>query len=663
MLTCPPFLITIAPDMKTQLNTSPIFTQGIESSQVSNMDMDLEGMKQACQIFRDNIYTDKILAVVREWVSNAVDEHLKHGIEQPVQTGVKEGRFFVRDFANGLDDNGIRNVFGKYFRSTKSNSDQPIGGFGVGAKAGHCYQDVFYVTSFYNGTKTVYSCVLGGDESGASIGQVIEMSQEPTNESGLLVEIDIKEDRVNNGDTGTFVVYAQAMADYATLAKIEVVDDSGHTINGVYQQNNKTLILEKDGIRFYSFESNLISDPSSNYVITMGGVKYHTPDSFKGFGFEDQCSPVTAIQIDVPVGFFEVPISREFFRETAKFTNGITKCEAVLGRFINQQKESLGKLTLSDLCVNKRNQTSYFKFKNNAFTPSKVALSLAKIGNINQNNPLAEHNGRKLVLLVSDSYYHRGEQVLKIEEWCKANNKSVLYCTKQSMEYVCGAINQYQVDSDLVFRAASTIYPKQKNIGGVTSDNRYAVTRRGYGSKNFRWSALELHNEYWAVTHTEDDAKQFLAQISQSNSLERVKKIVIFENGFYNTYSFKSVLLQKDLMALGYLSNKDQTTIKLLDKLTKQKTEHDQKRSNMSQRFYKCKNLLSNQSQGIFNNKISKDPYCATLEKRISALEKITDHLKTNKNELVATFTKLTLENYYFQASRSDVRKFIKAAK
>lgn len=662
-MTCPPFLITIAPDMKTQLNTSPIFTQGIESSQVSNMDMDLEGMKQACQIFRDNIYTDKILAVVREWVSNAVDEHLKHGIEQPVQTGVKEGRFFVRDFANGLDDNGIRNVFGKYFRSTKSNSDQPIGGFGVGAKAGHCYQDVFYVTSFYNGTKTVYSCVLGGDESGASIGQVIEMSQEPTNESGLLVEIDIKEDRVNNGDTSTFVVYAQAMADYATLAKIEVTDDSGNIIHGIYQNNNKTLILEKDGIRFYSFESGLIS--SKPFAITMGGVKYHAPDSFKGFGFEDQCSPATTIQIDVPVGFFEVPISREFFRETAKFTNGIAKCEAILGEFINQQKESLGKLTLSDLCVNKRNQTSYFKFKNNAFTPSKVALSLSKIAHmhLNTSNPLAEHNGRKLVLLVSDSYYHRGEQVLKIENWCKVNNKSVLYCTKQSMEYVCGAINQYQVDSDLVFRAASTIYPKQKNIGGVTSDNRYAVTRRGYGGKSFRWSALELHNEYWGVIHTEDDAKKFLAQIPQSNNLKTVKKIVIFDNGFYDTYSFKSVLLQKDLIALGYLSNKDQSTLTLLRQLEKQQTERDQARSSLSQRLSKCKNLLSRQSQGIFNNKISKDPYSANLEKRIAALEKITDQLKNNKNELVATFTKLTLESYYFQASRSDVRKFIKAAK
>ena len=244
--------------MKTQLNTSPIFTQGIESSQVSNMDMDLEGMKQACQIFRDNIYTDKILAVVREWVSNAVDEHLKHGIEQPVQTGVKESRFFVRDFANGLDDNGIRNVFGKYFRSTKSNSDQPIGGFGVGAKAGHCYQDVFYVTSFHNGTKTVYSCILGGDESGASIGQVIEMSQEPTNESGLLVEIDIKVERYHS-DTDTFMRYAHAMASNATLASVEVVNDLGTNI----EADSKTLILQRDGIRFYSFDEN---SGSSEYI-------------------------------------------------------------------------------------------------------------------------------------------------------------------------------------------------------------------------------------------------------------------------------------------------------------------------------------------------------------------------------------------------------------
>ena len=659
MLTCPLFLITIAPDMKTQLNTSPIFTQGIESSQVSNMDMDLEGMKQACQIFRDNIYTDKILAVVREWVSNAVDEHLKHGIENPVQTGVKEGRFFVRDFANGLDDNGIRNVFGKYFRSTKSNSDQPIGGFGVGAKAGHCYQDVFYVTSFYNGTKTVYSCVLGGDESGASIGQVVEMSQEPTTESGLLVEIDIKEDRSNHGDTGTFLVYAQTMAATATLAKVEVVDDSGHS--HVIKEIKKTLILEKDGIRFYSFEDKPESFFGRHYAITMGGVKYNTPDSFSEFAFEKNCSPQTFIQIDVPVGFFEVPISREFFRETAKFTNGIAKCEAILGEFINQQKQSLGDLPLSELCFNKKNQSQFFKFKNSAFVHAKVAMSLVKVGvSGDESHPALDHKGRKFVAIVSNSHYHRCDQVEKLKKWCADNSKTAFFVTKDCMEHICAAIAHHQVDSDLVFRPVSSLYPKQK--GGGYTDGKFSVYRRGYGS-SFRASALELHNRYWGVDHSVDDAKDFLAELAQSDSLSQFKKIVMYANGFENSYSFSSVSLKKDLATLGYLKYDDNATKDTLNKLYEISGKAQSARSALHSRFTACKNLLTDKTRNILLHRINQDVYNPKLSKTMDCIEKIVEELKNNKNELVSTFTNLALKSYYFQPCRSDVRKFIKASK
>ena len=189
------------------------------------------------------------------------------------------------------------------------------------------------------------------------------------------------------------------------------------------------------------------------------------------------------------------------------------------------------------------------------------------------------------------------------------------------------------------------------------------MNRRGYGSKSFRLSALELHNEYWSVDHTEQEAQQFLAQIPQSNKLDLVQKILILDNGFHNTYSFKSVLLKRDLITLGYAAYDDPAIVVTIKQLQKSKTERDQARSEMSQRYHKCKNLLSSKSQQAFNNRISKDPFSQTLEKRVCALEKIVEELKNNKNELVATFTKLALESYYFQASRSDVRKFIKAAK
>lgn len=290
--------------MITNLAASPIYTQGIDHDQISSMDMDLEGMKQACQIFRDNIYTDKILAVVREWTCNAVDEHVKHNIDKPVRIGIVDSKFFVRDFAMGLDDNGIRNIFGKYFRSTKSNSDQPIGGFGVGAKAGHCYNDVFYVTSFHNGLKTQYSCILGGDESGASIGQVIELSQEPTTESGLLVEIDLN----NHYDTRIFYDKMKKMQKFMNSCPVEIFWQG--KIDDAFE---KTFIFEKDGIKVY----NIKDTENEKYFITMGGVYYKTPDSFKNFSFRNSITPHTHnyIQIDVPIGFFDVPISRESFRD------------------------------------------------------------------------------------------------------------------------------------------------------------------------------------------------------------------------------------------------------------------------------------------------------------------------------------------------------------
>ena len=68
--------------------------------------------------------------------------------------------FYVRDYAKGLDESGVRNIFGMYFRSTKSTSNDSVGGFGVGSKAGHCYNDTFFVTSFFEGKKTTYTCML-----------------------------------------------------------------------------------------------------------------------------------------------------------------------------------------------------------------------------------------------------------------------------------------------------------------------------------------------------------------------------------------------------------------------------------------------------------------------------------------------------------------------
>ena len=90
------------------------------------MGMDSVGMDLATYFMRDKIYSNKIRAVVREYLCNAVDEHKKFNVIQPVQVGLhsknNEVVFYVRDYAKGLDESGVRNIFGMYFRSTKSAS-------------------------------------------------------------------------------------------------------------------------------------------------------------------------------------------------------------------------------------------------------------------------------------------------------------------------------------------------------------------------------------------------------------------------------------------------------------------------------------------------------------------------------------------------------------
>ena len=126
-------------------------------------------MVQACYFLRDKIYSNKVLAVVREYTTNALDEHLKHGIEKPVTVRIQDNTFSVRDYAKGLSENDVRNVFGMYFKSTKRDNNLQSGMFGLGSKAAHCYTDTFYVRSFHDGVCTLYTCVLGGGSIGVPV--------------------------------------------------------------------------------------------------------------------------------------------------------------------------------------------------------------------------------------------------------------------------------------------------------------------------------------------------------------------------------------------------------------------------------------------------------------------------------------------------------------
>lgn len=146
---------------------------------------------KAFEILSSNLYQNKILAVIREISCNAADAHTSVGkpfnsIQVHLPT-YGEPWFSVRDFGPGLSHNDVMQLYTTYFQSTKDNSDDLIGGFGLGSKSPFAVTDQFTVTSWHNGTKSEY--VMYKDAGLPRVNVIRSVSSsEP---SGILVQVGV----------------------------------------------------------------------------------------------------------------------------------------------------------------------------------------------------------------------------------------------------------------------------------------------------------------------------------------------------------------------------------------------------------------------------------------------------------------------------------------
>lgn len=139
----------------------------------------------------DNMYTDKIMAVIREWSTNAVDACIDAGL--PIKFDahlptILEPYFYVRDYGTGLSDEDMLGLYSTLGKSTKRESNDFNGVFGIGRGAGLAYAPRFQVDSYYNGEKISYLVSTdNGIPSMISLGNV--KTDEP---NGLKVQIHVQ---------------------------------------------------------------------------------------------------------------------------------------------------------------------------------------------------------------------------------------------------------------------------------------------------------------------------------------------------------------------------------------------------------------------------------------------------------------------------------------
>lgn len=144
----------------------------------------------AFQILSNALYSDKITAVIRELACNAYDAHRSVGLEHvPFTVRLPthiHSELVISDQGPGLCEQDIYDLYTTYFSSSKTDSDEHTGCFGLGSKSPIAYTDSFTVVSRHGHTQATYTVFL--NEEG--VPQVTKLDQQPyVGPTGLSVRI------------------------------------------------------------------------------------------------------------------------------------------------------------------------------------------------------------------------------------------------------------------------------------------------------------------------------------------------------------------------------------------------------------------------------------------------------------------------------------------
>lgn len=146
------------------------------------------------EILSSSLYSDSITSIIRELSANAVDAHRAAGTLDTkfiVHIPTSQDREFrIRDFGTGMSVDKVALLYTTYFESDKNDSDDDIGGFGLGSKSPFSYTKSFSLTSFYQGIKYCWVAAVGRE----GYPEINLMHSEPTEEhDGIEIKFAVTE--------------------------------------------------------------------------------------------------------------------------------------------------------------------------------------------------------------------------------------------------------------------------------------------------------------------------------------------------------------------------------------------------------------------------------------------------------------------------------------
>ncbi len=292
-----------------------VVTQGVQGA--VSFGIKQEGLAHIFNVLRNQLYSDKILAVLREYSCNAVDAHTEAGHDRPIEVTLPSRlslELKIRDYGIGLSETDIQEIYAFYGESTKRKSNSLIGQLGLGSKSAFAYGDNFVINSFHNGIKTTYNAYIDPSQ----IGQIAKLASASTTEAnGVEIVIPVKP-----ADCETFVSTARSLFTYFKVKPI---------VRGAanFTYETKPYIYSGSDWRINKADRNSYG---RNCVAVMGNIGYAISVSALKLDENNDAEATIErllnncdIELDVPIGELDIAASREGLQYTDRTIANLKK--------------------------------------------------------------------------------------------------------------------------------------------------------------------------------------------------------------------------------------------------------------------------------------------------------------------------------------------------
>lgn len=368
----------------------------VRSGQFNESKFKIEASSKAFQILSSRLYADEFKAIVRELCTNASDAHAAAGkSDVPIvvhSPDYMDNSFSVRDFGNGVDPAEFEKIYTTYFYSTKTDSNEEVGCFGLGSKSPFAYAKQFTVENHYQGNKYIYSCFINENTEPS----VTLLTTSPTTESGVKVSFPVNRSDWNNFQS-------------AITSVLQWFDVTPKCNFGI--QNN-------------SFKEQYKVIQNTNYAsffsVRMGQVVYPCKQEY----FEDVFGNGISIVFNVNIGDVDITPSRESLEYRTKTIYTLNKLRDQVYNTIHSEVQDI----INDTCITKfarfKGVHEYCDSKNLSKLKHKIISTSFGNGYISNYSDRIDESKYPSIVAFSNSGWRN--KVEKTKSYMYVTNKSIL---------------------------------------------------------------------------------------------------------------------------------------------------------------------------------------------------------------------------------------------